>query len=159
MNISFSNSMSHKTSQHLPFVISGPHCFWNTQSTFWIKVPLQKLPGRARAQSWPGRTAHTLSLPLSPIPRMLPGATWGWPKRWDFVVSGKDFWKGGEPGSLWCGHLRGLGGDKGKCLLPFPCHSWPALLSPLDLLFFIRGPWEGTREKLPRYGFGGWGWG
>lgn len=59
----FSNSVSHKTSQHLPFVISKPHCFLNTHSMFWVKVPLQKLPGGAWAQSYYGQRAHTLPLP------------------------------------------------------------------------------------------------
>ena len=34
----FSNSVSYKTSQHLPFVISNPRCFLNICSTFWEKA-------------------------------------------------------------------------------------------------------------------------
>lgn len=139
MNISFANSISHKTSQHLPFVISNPRCFWNTHNTFWVKGPLQKLPGRAWAQLYHWQKAHTLPLPLSPTLRMLPEATWSLPKRWDFKISGNDKKRKNEPGNLWWRHLTGSGGDKGESFLSFPRHTWPTLLFSLEPPFFIRG--------------------
>lgn len=88
-------------------------CFWNTHNTFWVKVPLQKLPGRAWAQLYHWQKAHTLPLPLSPTLRMLPEATWSLPKRWDFKISGNDKKRKNEPGNLWWRHLTGSGGDRG----------------------------------------------
>lgn len=144
MNISFSNCISHKTSQHLPFVISNPHCLWNTHSTFWVKPPLQKLPGRGRAQSCCWQKAHPIPLPLSPrYPRvykhprgrMLPEAT--------CKVCPKDLWewwkRKREPGSLWWGDLKGLGGDQGESLFPFPFHTRPTLWLSLCLSCIIGG--------------------
>lgn len=39
---SFSDSIFHKISEHLPFVISKPHCFLNIPSTLEAKYPFKK---------------------------------------------------------------------------------------------------------------------
>lgn len=67
MDASFSDLIFHKISQHLPFVISKPHCFLNIPSTLEAKYPFKKRR-RERGERGLTRLGHSHSVPESRHP-------------------------------------------------------------------------------------------